>query len=212
MLNEVPYEPEKPIPRVAPTTLARGFGAWLVGITGTTVAGYFSVRLWTDLAHPYIEDGPIIDINYGLLASVGLALTLAAFTAIISVLLIGYFSAWKRSRVDRWQRALLPVAWTFAAIAVVLPLGGGPLSSNAVANRGYLRCAALEFDGLFPERVFVQHPFLCVERDTLESRLALYNQLLQARREGRLTEALAAASLTVTQNGYIVPVGDEGRN
>lgn len=214
MLDEIPYEPNKPLPKLPRKTLALGGLGLTVAAALTALSAYFLSSIWTGFAKPYLDSGPIVEVNFGALSALGAFPAMAAFLALMSIFWIGYLRGWQRGRIERLQRRTYSVAVAGLVGIVITWIGVGPLLSWRVADAGYLHCSRLSSDlGInYYRRVYVQHPFLCVERDTLESRVALYNQLLQARREGRLSDALAAASLTVTQNGYIVPVEEEGRN
>jgi hypothetical protein len=204
MLNEIPYEPDKPLPQVPRRTIGRGVAALVLVLSGGALSGYFVRDLWREAISPYLDQGPVIEVNYGLLASPGFLVCMIASTILIGTVLIGYMMRWRRRTIDRYQRIVFPAMWLSLVIMIALPVIAGPRIGSNVIAADYLRCQSLEFDGVFPERTYVKHPFLCVEKERLPDQLTLYDKLAQAQREGRLREALKREGLAINRQGHIV--------
>lgn len=205
MLNHVPYDPDSPIPRLPIQAKLKGLIAAVVFVALAAGSGFGVLMLWRDLLEPFLANGPVIRVSFGTFAMLGVFPGMLLAVMFVALVWLGYLRGWPRRRIERNQRRLLPAAWTALAVMIAGVLVGGPASSGYLASTDYIRCESLEAAGLFPEHVYVQHPFLCVEREHLGEELAIYQNLLSAQKNGRLREALALHSMKVTSDGYIVP-------
>lgn len=197
MLDEIPYEPDKPIPRLPLKARLKGVAgaALFLGATALCIWGTF--HTWNDLLQPYLERGPIVRV-----ATVTLAVPFAlpimiAFSVMALTTWTGYWLGWKRRVIDSVPAKLgKPILASFVAF-LLMPSVGLFAIAPLIESKDYLYCERLSDNGRYYEMTYVKHPFLCVEEEQLPEQLALYDQLAQAQREGRLREAIIEAGMTV---------------
>lgn len=206
MLDEIPYEPDKPIPPLSRRAHALGLVAWVVFLGLTAIAAYFLLSLWTDLIRPYRSGGPVINVSFGALSTLGLFPAIFSGLVMVTITWIGYLAGWKRRDIDSKNKKILPVTLGSSMLAVAMWVIVGPTISSHLSSRGYQYCSELSSDiGInYYRRAYVIHAYLCVGHKRLAERLAVYHRLEAARETGRLRDAMIQEGFSVDEQGRLL--------